>query len=1094
MSVINTNVGALRAQEALTVNNRSLSTAMQRLSTGSRINSAADDAAGLSIATRMDTQVRGLNMAIKNANDAISVTQTAEGAMQEVNNILQRMRELAVQSSNDTNSDQDRSFLQAEVSQLSSEIDRIAGTTQFNAINILDGGFKNKTFQIGANAGQTMGISIGSMKASVLGVASGSTSASAGTDAPKIEGATATGKAAVATVASLEFKENDTYTFDLEDSVSGLKAGVAAKALDLGSEISKKDFADTINKNLKEAAANTVVTGSTTIAATTDITDAANFDKLKFSVAINGGTPALNIDIRQRLMSGGAVSTTAVTAAEIATAVQKELQAGFDTSLTATIAGGKLAITDAQGRKIEVAQGAGSGALFGTDIDNKGSLTADATVKSNISVAWSGNKLMVTNAAGGKIDLSAFSTTGSSQVVFDSVKDAQAGQFDPITLVKTAASDSAVTYSGKVETSSLSIAFSDRVGDGTDAKYAFKLTDGAGHVFANLTGASALNVKSTASDADIVAAVKTAIASGITALTTAGDMTFKADEFGVQFEGNTLTITNSKGRAVGIENFSSTAGYATVTPLNELGAAKNLASQSAYYSEARLTVNSSALSANTDYSGATEGNKFQILVDGVAADTDIELDFSAGVDLASGSALATALQTKIQATTDVKIYVNGADSKAVQDLSSVTVTYDDAKGQISIRDSQGRQIGLRHLSTNALAGSGLVFKEDGVTSRANNTLAVQTSSGVAKGDVYEASKVTMKLSDLKADLNFKLNGTKLDASNVTWDTTQAFAGSTMKSKLDALMTALNADHPNDVFEYSVSGNEITFLQRAGGPLEISGFTTGTGYENVTATLTPAAGQGDVKVIDYREARVTANATGTLATASSATLKLTGNDVYSLKLSDGKSTYTMGPTVVDLADANSTRAFVKSLNNALGGSSITASMDTRGNVYFNDASGGTISLQSFTSATGKTGTWEPKAGQGEAVALNGTGLVGSSGGASGSGAVTTGTGSVSQITIGSQKGATDALAVIDNALTYVNSERSKLGAVQNRLQHTVSNLTNIVTNTEASKSRITDTDYAKETTALARNQIIQQAATAMLAQANQQPQSVLALLK
>ena len=130
MAVINTNIKSLVAQDALSINNRNLSTAMQRLSTGSRINSAADDAAGLAISTRMDSQVRGLNMAVKNANDAISVTQTAQGAMDEVTNILQRMRELSVQAANDTNGAEDRKFLNLEIQQLSQEIDRIANTTQ----------------------------------------------------------------------------------------------------------------------------------------------------------------------------------------------------------------------------------------------------------------------------------------------------------------------------------------------------------------------------------------------------------------------------------------------------------------------------------------------------------------------------------------------------------------------------------------------------------------------------------------------------------------------------------------------------------------------------------------------------------------------------------------------------------------------------------------------------------------------------------------------------------------------------------------------------------------------------------------------------
>jgi len=170
MTVINTNVKSLVAQDAIQKNNRTLSTAMERLSTGKRINSAKDDAAGLAISTRMEAQTRGLNMAIRNANDGISLLQTAEGATDEVTNILQRMRELAVQSVNGTNNAQDRAALNDEVQQLKTEIDRIASTTQFNNINILDGSFKDKKFQIGDKADQTVGLSIASMKTKDLGM------------------------------------------------------------------------------------------------------------------------------------------------------------------------------------------------------------------------------------------------------------------------------------------------------------------------------------------------------------------------------------------------------------------------------------------------------------------------------------------------------------------------------------------------------------------------------------------------------------------------------------------------------------------------------------------------------------------------------------------------------------------------------------------------------------------------------------------------------------------------------------------------------------------------------------------------------------
>jgi len=170
MTVVNTNVKSLVAQDSLMKSGRSLSTAMERLSTGKRINSAKDDAAGLSISNRMDAQIRGLTMAVKNANDGISLMQTAEGALDEVTNSLQRMRELAVQAVNGTNNAQDRAALSAEVRQLNSQIDRTAKTTKFNSINLLDGSYQNKILQIGDKANQTLKIGIAGAKVSDLGL------------------------------------------------------------------------------------------------------------------------------------------------------------------------------------------------------------------------------------------------------------------------------------------------------------------------------------------------------------------------------------------------------------------------------------------------------------------------------------------------------------------------------------------------------------------------------------------------------------------------------------------------------------------------------------------------------------------------------------------------------------------------------------------------------------------------------------------------------------------------------------------------------------------------------------------------------------
>ncbi|MDO6464532.1 flagellin [Pseudoalteromonas carrageenovora] len=166
---VNTNVSSLNAQRNLTKSGEGLATSMERLSSGMRINSAKDDAAGLQISNRLTSQINGLSVAQRNANDGISMAQTAEGAMSESTNILQRMRELALQSANGSNSAEDREALQKEVSALQVELTRIADTTSFGGQQLLDGSYGSKAFQVGANANETINVSLSSVAAEKIG-------------------------------------------------------------------------------------------------------------------------------------------------------------------------------------------------------------------------------------------------------------------------------------------------------------------------------------------------------------------------------------------------------------------------------------------------------------------------------------------------------------------------------------------------------------------------------------------------------------------------------------------------------------------------------------------------------------------------------------------------------------------------------------------------------------------------------------------------------------------------------------------------------------------------------------------------------------
>ena len=190
--VVNTNIGSLNAQRSLAESGRELATAMERLSSGKKINSAADDAAGFAIAERMTAQVRGLNMATKNANDGLAMLSTIENATNDVTDMLQRVRELAVQAANDTNSVTDRTYLQKEVNSLLDEINRVSSQTVYNNQEVLDGS-QAGTLQVGTDAGQTISFTIDSIDTDTLGLTSGAFTAATASAAATVGAASASG-------------------------------------------------------------------------------------------------------------------------------------------------------------------------------------------------------------------------------------------------------------------------------------------------------------------------------------------------------------------------------------------------------------------------------------------------------------------------------------------------------------------------------------------------------------------------------------------------------------------------------------------------------------------------------------------------------------------------------------------------------------------------------------------------------------------------------------------------------------------------------------------------------------------------------------
>jgi len=390
--VLNTNINSLVAQNSLTSSGSQLATALQQLSSGLRINTAADDAAGYAIVQGMTSQINGLNQASRNANDGVSLTQTAQGALTEITNDLQTMRDLSVQSLNATNSAQDRLDLDQQFQQLSADIDQVAKTASFNGVNLLDGSFIGATFQIGANAGQTITVaSVSSARTSALGQSYGARQT--GTQLTASTGITGSGQ----------------FTINGTDIYAG--SNIAGDAKDIAAAINNAGIAGV-----------TATAGATTAVGT----------YTKADTVAGTGTLTLNgIAISVNIAGVQATDTSAALAAINANSAA--------TGVTATNNGGALTLTAADGRNITVswaAGGATSSALSdlglggaGVAATNYGSYNLAYTGSSGLTVAGSAaatvkgqaNIVLASAATGTAVSVANVQTVASSNTALATI-------------------------------------------------------------------------------------------------------------------------------------------------------------------------------------------------------------------------------------------------------------------------------------------------------------------------------------------------------------------------------------------------------------------------------------------------------------------------------------------------------------------------------------------------------------------------------------------------------------------------------------------------------------------------------------------------
>lgn len=375
LSVV-TNAASLNAQRNLSKSSAGLQTSMQRLSSGMRINSAKDDAAGMQIANRLTSQVNGLNVAQRNANDGISMAQTAEGAMQESSNILQRMRDLSLQSANGSNGADDRAALQKEMGALQQELTRIAETTKFGSTSLLDGSFGTKQFQVGANANETINVTLNNMSADQIGV-------------EEIDGAGTmlggvSGNSLTADIASV-----DGGVWNVNGSDVTIPGG-------RGSAVIADIINDDGNGVTAEAELNTTISG---------ITAASSY---VLNVTKNGAT----VDAYDLTTFGGDMERLA-----------EEMQAdGYDAVFDSTTSSISFVGTDIDG--IDVVGTAGGITIGGTPVNTGGSITAELNLSSADTIAVSGSAvLQVLNTQNStltsveSLDISGNTSTGAQDAI-----------------------------------------------------------------------------------------------------------------------------------------------------------------------------------------------------------------------------------------------------------------------------------------------------------------------------------------------------------------------------------------------------------------------------------------------------------------------------------------------------------------------------------------------------------------------------------------------------------------------------------------------------------------------------------------------------
>ena len=846
---INTNIPSLNAQRNLNRSQGDLQTSLQRLSSGLRINSAKDDAAGLAVSNRFTTQIRGLSQAIRNANDGISLSQTAEGALSESTNILQRVRELSIQSANATNSASDREALQSEVNQLVSELNRVASSTSFNGLNLLDGSFSQQAFQVGAEANQTVSVDVAGATGNILGI--NKTSVSNATDG--INAATSTTSTTV-----------DLSTTAFGGTAVGASRDAAADTLIADQVVTvtpSSGSATAVNLTdaaLNEVSANSVATALSGVAGVTATAGATSGtidfsgltgtevgDTLSFDLVIEDGATT-NTQTVSFVRGAGALIDEATTAINTAVGAINTGNGNTDIALTSNTANQTATISSASGLNV---------AVENFDVADLAQMTIDTTAFTGLAV-----DTVVNLAVGGTftgdeqftLDIDVNGGTSTQAIDLSSVAGADFGEDfalafgtrtingATVTATRVDATNFTLTFAGSYEASiDTFTATGGTTGDETITTTASTETDqttapsatftlggvetagvyrGQNELGFNLTGAAAdtlafsLTGVDTANATAVGDAFETALRdgqavgtvganTGLTYVRTANSFVLSAS---VEAESDiTLgaTTDNNATRAAGT-NATLTAAISGDT----LGAGENDV----------LTFNTTDTITSTsviETSGVTFNGSALTEVGGSGSDSAVATG-TLSITLAEGVTLSSNI-----ASSAGSIFTSTAGQTATVTNLGLAAT------------TAGNNVAAQTLAIDGKASASVAILADASAS----TIAKDVNDNADSTGVSATATTTATMSNLSANgvVSFSLNGINVSANVTTGDISALATSINDKTSQTGGVTAIVSD----------DGTELTLTDSNGDDISIASFNSSTATDGATGTAVEIDVQG-----------------------------------------------------------------------------------------------------------------------------------------------------------------------------------------------------------------------------------------------------------